>query len=179
MALDWISRLFSSGSAKGLSGDTDSGLLDPSSYYAGRLRRHRTTGDVVEDPFLLWQTEGKHGLRAHLSAQKNQGSADFTDILVVVNRQDFERGSTSTEGAWGDAAGRVLGQELKRFQDEVGFEMLFAVFLQGKMPKRFEFFRTGRFGAISQRSEKGADLLGRTRHPALKGVLRIVRKSQK
>lgn len=126
MALDWISRLFSSGSAKGLSGDTDSGLLDPSSYYANRLRRHRTTGDVIEDPFLMWQTEGKRGLRAHLSAQKNQGSADFTDILVIVNSQDFGRGSNRANEPWIDACRRVLTQELKRFQAEVGFELLFA-----------------------------------------------------
>ena len=123
MALDWISRLFSSGSAKGLSGDTDSGLLDPSSYYANRLRRHRTTGDVIEDPFLMWQTEGKRGLRAHLSAQKNQGSADFTDILVIVNSQDFGRGSNRANEPWSDACRRVLTQELKRFQAEVGFEL--------------------------------------------------------
>ena len=126
MALDWISRLFSSGSAKGLSGDTDSGLLDPSAYYSGRLRRHRTTGDLVEDPFLIWQTEGKRGLRAHLTSKKNQGSADFTDVLIIVNSQDFARSMERVSEPWVDSTARVLGQELQRFQDEVGFELLFA-----------------------------------------------------
>ena len=144
MALDWISRLFSSGSAKGLSGDTDSGLLDSSNYYAGRLRRHKTTGDLIEDAFLLWQTEGKKGLRGHLTSQKNHGSADFTDILLIVNAEDWGR-SLNRSDEWTDTATRVLNQELARYQGEASFELVH--------PKRGARFRILQDGGTKMAGE--------------------------
>ncbi|MCP4809650.1 MAG: hypothetical protein GY884_30290 [Proteobacteria bacterium] len=108
--IDWINRLFSGGSAKGLSGTAESESLDDASFYAARMRKHSTQGDLVDDPYLLWSA----GLKAHLIARAEEG-LDFTDVLVLVNEADFSRTRSRVSEPWTDAVSRLLGQELEQW----------------------------------------------------------------
>ena len=121
MAFDWISNLFSGGSAKGLSG-TESEPLDDAVYYDSRLRKHTTQGDLVEDPYLLWSA----GLKAHLSARNEGGSTDFTDVLIVISEDDWSRTFQRVSEPWTDTAGRLLGQEFEGFCQSGGIELIYA-----------------------------------------------------
>ena len=74
---DIISRIFSTGRTQGLSGSAEA-VLDPdpaSGFYASRLRKHRTDGDLVADPNLLWTTPSfggrKGGLLAHVASERS------------------------------------------------------------------------------------------------------------
>ena len=121
MAFDWISNLFGGGSAKGLSG-TEGEPLDASSYYAARLRKHKTQGDLVDDPYLLWSG----GLKAHLAARAEDGATDFTDVLIVVNEQDWSRTFQRVSEPFSDTVGRLLAQEFEAFSQAGGLEMPYA-----------------------------------------------------
>ncbi|HJN73852.1 MAG TPA: hypothetical protein QGF58_07970 [Myxococcota bacterium] len=121
MAFDWISNLFSGGSAKGLSGP-DSEPLDASDYYASRLRKHKSQGDLVDDPYLLWSD----GLRAHLSARAEDGSTDFTDVVLIINEEDWSRTFQRVSEPWTDTAARLLGQEFDSFCQAGGLELPYA-----------------------------------------------------
>lgn len=127
---DWISRLFSSGPARGLSGDVDDLAMDPrDACFASRLRRHQSAEDIIEDPFLLWATQSttrkRMGLREHLTSQKADGPADFTDVLVVVNDADFRRTFNRVSEPWEHQASRVLTQEFENFCRLEGYDLLF------------------------------------------------------
>jgi hypothetical protein len=131
---DWISRLFGGGSAQGLSGDAADQALDPSPYFNSRLRKHRTQGDLIEDPFLLWSA----GLKAHLQARREDGAADFTDVLVVVSEPDFARSFGQVSEPWTDTAGRMLHQQFQALCKDEGYELLF-----GARGLRFRILQDG------------------------------------
>jgi hypothetical protein len=115
---DIISRIFSSGRTQGLSGSAEA-ILDPdpaSSFYASRLRKHITDGDMVESPELLWSSSSyggrKGGLLFHMQheqAMAGDRATSFTDILFVINRSDASRAASALE-PWAEAAGRCIGQ---------------------------------------------------------------------
>ena len=93
---DWISRMFTSGQARGLSGDMDELSLDPrDAWYNSRLRRHQSVDDFIDDPAMLWScvaaSKRRFGLREHFESVRNEGPPDFTDILIVVNEADWRR----------------------------------------------------------------------------------------
>lgn len=104
---DWISRLFSSGNAKGLSGE-ESALEPDAPWFDGRLRRHQAGGDLISDPTLIWSTANGTGLMQHLRARTADQAADFSDILVVVNAADWARGMEQLQEPWSDRAARSL-----------------------------------------------------------------------
>ena len=121
MAFDWISNLFGGGAAKGLSGTEDE-ALDDADYYSRRLRKHKTQGDLVDDPYLLWSG----GLKSHLTARSQDGSTDFTDVLLIVNEADWQRTFQRVSEPWSDTVGRLLAQEFDGFCQGGGLELPYA-----------------------------------------------------
>lgn len=65
-------------------------------YPGAVLRRHRTEGDLIAEPALVWECRGEpmQGLHAHLLAEPY---ARFSDVLVVLSSSDFLR-ATAAEG---------------------------------------------------------------------------------
>ncbi len=131
---DWISRLFGSGSAQGLSGEAADQALDPSTYFNSRLRKHHTQGDLVEDPFLIWSA----GMKAHLQARREEGTADFTDVLVIVSEEDHARSMGQVSEPWTDTAARVLQQQFQALTQDEGYDLLF-----GARGLRFRILQDG------------------------------------
>lgn len=121
---DWISRLFSSGNAQGLSGE--SGLEPNAPWFDGRLQRHSAGGDLVADPTLMWQPNSGAGLSAHLRARTQDAPADFTDVLVVVNAADWSRSLSQLQEPWADTAARALENQFDQLSRESAFPLLFA-----------------------------------------------------
>jgi hypothetical protein len=120
MAFEWVAGLFQSDNqqTRGLSGDqAHSVALDESNpYYNFRLRRHKAEGDLVTDPGLLWYTspyvKRRSGLGTHVSAEVGDGNtANYTDILLILSREDFARASAE----WVENATRALQQEFDNF----------------------------------------------------------------
>ena len=88
---DFLSRLFSTGDSRGLSGDVD--LVLPSepelAFYNEGLARHRTDGDLVTDPEQIWAPTGRKrrgGLATQLLTRNGEGVIDFTDVLVIISK---------------------------------------------------------------------------------------------
>ncbi len=139
---DFISRIFSSGRTQGLSGGAEVVLdQDPASaFYLSRLRKHSAEDDLVEHPGLLWSTSSyggrKGGLRAHIHAERGEGIASFTDVLVVINQPDARRVATQGAGAgglaWTDRTARQLGDDFTEYCVKEKFELLY-----GTRPLRF------------------------------------------
>ena len=129
-AFDWVVGLFQADNqqTRGLSGDSnDSVALDDSNpYYNYRLRRHRTEGDLVSDPGLLWYTspyvKRRSGLGTHVAAEVGDGTANYTDVLIILSREDFQRAG----GEWQHAAIRTLQQEFENFCRRENFGRLHA-----------------------------------------------------
>ncbi len=118
---DWLSRLISPAATRGLSGSVDelSGSGGPESFYHQRMRLSRTEGDFIANPELIWTTRSPNrrrcGLRAHLLAERGDGVAGFTDLLIVLNKEDQARAFNRVNEPWEDEAARVLGERLKTF----------------------------------------------------------------
>lgn len=141
---DFISRIFSSGRTQGLSGGAEM-VVDPdpaAAFYVARLRRHLAEGDYVADPALLWSTKSygdrRGGLRAHIQAERGEGIASFTDVLVVVSQADARRAATAVGEAWTERAARVLGESFTEFCNADRFELLY-----GTRPLRFRLVADG------------------------------------
>ncbi|MBK7759058.1 MAG: hypothetical protein IPI35_22215 [Deltaproteobacteria bacterium] len=128
---DWISRMFTSGQARGLSGDMDELSLDPrDAWYNSRLRRHQSVDDFIDDPAMLWScvaaSKRRFGLREHFESVRNEGPPDFTDILIVVNEADWRRTFNRVSAPWAEAANRTLGGFISQYASAEGFSPLFA-----------------------------------------------------
>ncbi|MEQ1566419.1 MAG: hypothetical protein ABMA64_12330 [Myxococcota bacterium] len=119
MALEWLSGLFQSDNqqTRGLSGDRahSVALDDANPYYNYRLKRHKAEGDLVGDPGLLWYTspyvKRRSGLGTHVAAEVGDGTANYTDVLLVLSREDFAK----TAAEWQASAARTLQQEFDNF----------------------------------------------------------------
>jgi hypothetical protein len=131
MAFEWVAGLFQSDNqqTRGLSGDqAHSVALDDSNpYYNFRLRRHKAEGDLVADPGLLWYTspyvKRRSGLGTHVSADVGEGnSANYTDILLILSREDFARAKED----WHQSATRALQQEFDNFCRRENYSRLHA-----------------------------------------------------
>ncbi|MFT5584955.1 MAG: hypothetical protein ACI9VR_002543 [Cognaticolwellia sp.] len=122
---DWISRLFSSGNAQGLSGES-AGLEPGAPWFDGRLQRHRAGGDMIADPTLIWQPTSGTGLAAHLRARTRDNPADFTDVLIVVNSADWSKSLNQLQEPWADTAARALDTQFDQLSREASFPLLFA-----------------------------------------------------
>src|SRR6188508_2667126 len=114
MAFEWVAGLFQSDNqqTRGLSGDSAHTVaLDESNpYYNYRLRRHKAEGDLIADPGLLWYTspyvKRRTGLGTHVGAEVGEGTANYTDVLLILSPEDFERASAE----WQQTATRTLQQ---------------------------------------------------------------------
>lgn len=120
MAFDWIAGLFQSEQTRGLSGDGASAVAldDSNPYYNYRLRRHRTEDDLVADPSLVWFTSQfvteRTGLGTHIAAERAEGVANFTDVLVILSEEDYERARADGLDAWIERTRSTL---LEAFED--------------------------------------------------------------
>ncbi len=119
MAFEWVAGLFQGDNqqTRGLSGDSAHtvALDDSNPYYNYRLRRHQSEGDLIADPGLLWYTspyvKRRSGLGTHVGAEIGDGTANYTDVLLILSREDFLRASAD----WQDNATRTLQQEFDNF----------------------------------------------------------------
>ena len=128
---DFLARLVTAGGTRGLSGDADRVLpAEPVfAYFNDRLRKHHTGEDFVSDPGLLWSTQTflarKGGLQAHLRVERADGVAGFSDILVIVNADDWRRSLRRLSEPWAGQAGFLLSQRFQRFCEAHDFHRLF------------------------------------------------------
>lgn len=108
--------ILGSGRTLGLSGDTQR-VLKPRPelrWFAQYLQRHRATGDLVADPTPLWDGAGRAGgavgLRRHLVAERGPG--EISDVLLIVNRDDWARAREQRDGRWLKLARGLLSERL-------------------------------------------------------------------
>lgn len=149
---DIISRIFSTGRTQGLSGTAEA-VLDPdpaSAFYASRLRKHHTDGDLVADPGLLWSTPSyggrKGGLLAHVASERGESSASFTDVLFVINQQDARRAAAWAGGEpWAEHAGQLVGLSFDRFAQKEEVNLPFP-----RRPLRYWFVADGSREMLAQ-----------------------------
>jgi hypothetical protein len=147
---DIISRIFSTDQTQGLSGGAEVVIdRDPASaFYASRLRKHRSDEDLVETPTWLWATVSyngrKGGLRSHIHAERGEGVASFTDVLVVLNQTDARRAAQVEGEPWTERAARAISEKFSLYTQKERFELLY-----GTRPLRFWFVADG-----------GQDMLG-------------------
>jgi hypothetical protein len=128
MAFEWVAGLFQSDNqqTRGLSGDHahSVALDDANPYYNYRLRHHKAEGDLIADPGLLWFTspyvKRRSGLGTHVGAEVGDGTASYTDVLLVLSREDFLRATAD----WQEAASRALQQEFDNFCRRESFSRL-------------------------------------------------------
>lgn len=112
-ALDWLNRLFQgSTKTRGLSGRGGAtvALDEASSFYNDRLIRHRTYDDIVMDPSRVWSTGDGHdnnGLGRHVRDVLGRGGR-FSDVLVVLSREDVDRAHQSGHGLVDDVHTAVV-----------------------------------------------------------------------
>ena len=147
---DIISRIFSTDQTQGLSGGAEVVIdRDPASaFYASRLRKHRTDEDLVENPTWLWATLSynarKGGLRSHVHAERGEGVASFTDVLIVLNQADARRAAAVEGEPWTERTARAISEKFALYCQRERFELLY-----GTRPLRFWFVADG-----------GQDMLG-------------------
>ncbi len=116
-----LGRLFASEQTRGLSGDSASAVAldDANPYYNYRLRRHKADGDLVVDPNLLWFTspyvKRRTGLGTHVAAEKADGTATYTDVLIILSEEDWSRTTSISGQPWTTVASRGLSQEFDNF----------------------------------------------------------------
>lgn len=127
---DWLSRLFSPGSTRGLSGELDElSVGADEAYYHRRMRLHRCEEDVVERPMALWSGRGagrrKCGVKVHLSTEQRSGPLDFTDLLVVLSEDDYCRALDRLDDPWLESTRRLLEAELKQHVARERLELAF------------------------------------------------------
>lgn len=129
--VDYISRIFSSARPQGLSGGAEFVVdADPAAaFHVARLRRHRTDGDYVATPALVWTctsyAQRAGGLKAHIVAERGEGLASFTDALVVVSQADAARTTPVAGEPWTDLASRELGQAFSAYCLAERFSLLY------------------------------------------------------
>lgn len=140
---DFLGRLFSTGDSRGLSGDVDL-VLPPEpelAFYNEGLSRHRTDGDLVSDPDQLWSPTGRNrqgGLTAHLRSRRSEGVINFTDVLIIINRTDWERAVPGMTSAWPEKAARALLRRFKAFCEEENLHLIFP-----QRPMQFHLVQDG------------------------------------
>ena len=162
---DFLARLVSAGGTRGLSGDADRVLpAEPVfAYFNDRLRKHHTAEDFVSDPGLLWSTQTflarKGGLEAHLRAERADGVAGFSDMLVIINADDRRRSLRQLSEPWAGQAAYLLGQRFRTFCDANDFHRLF--------PQRPMGVRVVEDGGLSM----GGESLGLARGEFVTGLL--------
>ncbi|MEM6931541.1 MAG: hypothetical protein AAF602_31715, partial [Myxococcota bacterium] len=130
MAFEWVAGLFQGDNqqTRGLSGDNahSVALDDSNPYYNYRLRRHKAEGDIVQDPGLLWYTspyvKRRTGLGTHVGAEIGDGTANYTDVLLIISRDDFAGATTE----WQQNVIRTLQQEFENFCRRENFSRLHA-----------------------------------------------------
>ncbi|MEN0064850.1 MAG: hypothetical protein AAGA48_22080 [Myxococcota bacterium] len=130
MAFEWVAGLFQGDNqqTRGLSGDNAQSVAldDANPYYNYRLRRHRAEGDIVQDPGLLWYTspyvKRRTGLGTHVGVEVGDGTANYTDILLIISRDDF----ASASNEWQQNVIRTLQQEFENFCRRENFSRLHA-----------------------------------------------------
>ena len=128
MAFEWVAGLFQTEQTRGLSGDTayTVALDDANPYYNYRLRRHRADGDIVGDHNLLWFTspyvKRRSGLGTHVAAEVGEGVANYTDVLLILSKEDHAR----IDATWVAAVERALQQEFENFCRRESFSRLHA-----------------------------------------------------
>lgn len=130
MAFEWVAGLFQADNqqTRGLSGDSahSVALDDSNPYYNYRLRRHKAEGDLVADPGLLWYTspyvKRRSGLGTHVGAEIGDGTANYTDVLLILSKEDFLRASAE----WQQSAQHTLQQEFENFCRRESFARLHA-----------------------------------------------------
>ncbi|MCB9779528.1 MAG: hypothetical protein H6742_13275 [Alphaproteobacteria bacterium] len=126
---DFIARLFGGGGTRGLSGDADRVLHDEPAleYFNARLRRHAFADDFIEDPDVLWDggEQGGAGLQAHLKNSEYADNIGFTDVLVVVNSDDWHRHIANVRENWVTRAGSLLKARLWEHCEENDLHQVF------------------------------------------------------
>jgi len=130
MPLQWVAGLFQGDNqaARGLSGGSAHtvALDDSNPYYNYRLRRHKAEGDLIADTGLLWYTspyvKRRSGLGTHVGAEIGEGTANYTDVLLILSQEDFARNTPE----WEQGATRSLQQEFENFCRRENFSRLHA-----------------------------------------------------
>ncbi len=128
---NWFSRVFSNDGTRGLSGDADfvAGDHGRGGFYASRLRLHSTPDDLVEQPMLLWETgvrgRRRSGLLHHIAAERGDGLAGYTDLLLVINQADWDRSVEESGDYWKQEAQEVLEEQLLRWCKKQAFNAIF------------------------------------------------------
>ncbi|NOY27711.1 MAG: hypothetical protein GXP62_17750, partial [Oligoflexia bacterium] len=115
---DLFARLFGGGT-RGLSGDAERVLLDDPEleYFNGRLRRHSTMLDIIDDPSAIWRggADGRSGLVAQMRGVEEAENLGFTDVLVVVSSDDWHRTLHQAGEPWVDRTTQVLRGFLEEY----------------------------------------------------------------
>lgn len=117
MAFEWVAGLFQSEEARGLSGESAASVaLDESNpFYNYCLRRHQADGDLIQDPGLLWFTSPyvnqRQGLGVHCGSEINDGVTNYTDALLILSDDDYDRADLANSNAWLQDTTRLLRQE--------------------------------------------------------------------
>jgi hypothetical protein len=125
----WFSRVFSNDSTRGLSGDAD--RLDlgegAATFFASAMRSHQADSDLVGRPAQIWDTRRgrRGGLVTHLLSEKGDGTANFTDILVILSEDDYDRAVADPLIDWIHNTQNLLDAALNRYCAEEGLKRLF------------------------------------------------------
>lgn len=165
MAFDWIAGLFQSEQTRGLSGDGASAVAldDSNPYYNYRLRRHRTDDNLVEAPQLLWFTSQfvaeRSGLGTHIAAERGEGVANFTDVLVILSAEDHDEARGYGWEEWVEQARTAVLGEFENFCRREQFARLYT-----HRPLRVRFLVEGG-------EDMGGQLLGLSKGEFITGLL--------
>lgn len=128
---DFFARILSAGGSRGLSGDSELVLPpDPAlTYFNERLRRHTTSDDLVAEPERLWDSSGflsrRGGLRGHLLSERGSGVIGISDVVVIVNQDDWRRSFREVRRPWVDRARSLLAERFAAFCRQEDFHTLF------------------------------------------------------
>jgi len=137
---DFVDNLHQSEPTRGLSGGVGGSVAidEANPYYNYRLRRHRAEGDIVEDPGLLWYTspyvESREGLGVHIATTHHHATrtgfgspneANFTDVLLILSKEDFERSQHAPGEPWLGRALRTLIENFEAYCSREGFKRRF------------------------------------------------------
>ena len=68
----------------------------------------------------------RQGLGTHIAAEKGEGVAGFTDVLLILSLEDYSRAVKSTREPWLQVATRTLLQEFEDFCRRESFQRLYA-----------------------------------------------------